>query len=159
MWGRGASFEKAELGSWCIFNRIRTHELEAEHSQPASLNSRLQEGQLSSEGRLGSFQGSRGWRRDSGRPFLSDTLSGGLGASICPTPGAINTPSLSIGPSEALSLFDLAQAGPPTARQSSGGKPGSAHSVGGWAQPASEVCSDVTSRLGVWVAGGGKGVG
>lgn len=39
-WGRGkASFEKAEFGSWCIFNRIRTHELEAENSQPASLNS------------------------------------------------------------------------------------------------------------------------
>lgn len=37
--GGEASFEKAEFGSWCIFNRIRTHELEAENSQPSSLNS------------------------------------------------------------------------------------------------------------------------
>lgn len=81
MGGGEASFEKAEFGSWCIFNRIRTHELEAENSQPASLNSQPagRPGSPAMAGRQGgrqvkhlrSFQGSGGWRRDPGSSFLS----------------------------------------------------------------------------------------
>lgn len=139
--GREANFEKAEFGSWCMFNRIRTHELEAENSQPSSLNSQP-------AGRLARRQWQEGREVTHLEPGLQERpwklfpcrrALCGLRASICPL-----TYSLSMVPSDALSLFDLAQVGSPTAPASPRKEElTSAYSVGEWAQLASKVYSEV----------------
>lgn len=166
--GGEASFEKAEFGSRCIFNRIRTHELEAENSQPASLNSRPagRPGSPAMAGErggreqehLGFCQGRRGWRRRCGRPF-SPTLSLSLSAASerpsVPRWDAFMHPVCRDG----VGSPDPVWLGPSWSalcrgRSSSGGRlcllppP-----VGMWVQPASKVYSDVALSLGF----GGEG--
>lgn len=63
-------------------------------------------------------------------------------------------------PSNALSLFDLAQVSPlivPTSPWKEAWI--AAYSVGEWAQLASKVYSGMPLHLGVWVTGGGEGLG